>query len=249
MDKETDGRLEGLTNGLTNKTSRTSFSSPSSSLTSLPPSSYSHTALPPPGPSTTTLPSPRPSPTSLPPPSSSPINLHPPCSSPTSLPTPRSSHITLLPPRSFHTTLNPHVRLADRRQQELIQAVRQSNQETLFALRSVAWNPQPHHSSVQRQLIGPPQLPVYPPYLQVLPPTHPAHHGAAYRVENLVTTRAVASAPEQLLQPRSRTWHYQRQFLYTYVGLWNTLLASQQHLEGVTLQGFKECAHQWLMAG
>ncbi|KAG0721161.1 hypothetical protein GWK47_047007 [Chionoecetes opilio] len=45
-------------------------------------------------------------------------------------------------------------------------------------------------------------------------------------------TRAVALAPAELLQPRCRTWHHQRQFVYLYVGWWNALLASQPRLGG-----------------
>ncbi|KAG0696017.1 hypothetical protein GWK47_026670 [Chionoecetes opilio] len=52
-----------------------------------------------------------------------------------------------------------------------------------------------------------------------------------------VTTKAVALAPAGV-QPRCRTWHQQRQFVY--VGWWNALLASQPRLGGATIQQFKE---------
>ncbi|XP_050704952.1 uncharacterized protein LOC126990373, partial [Eriocheir sinensis] len=120
----------------------------------------------------------------------------------------------------------------------------QDRAERLIRSSSTAWDPQLQPLQHRRDVAG---LTVMFQVQQLRQP----HLQELYqqRRRNLVTTRAVVSAPEQLLQPRSRTWHYQRQFLYTYVGLWNTLLASQQNLERVTLQGFKECAHQWLMAG
>ncbi|KAG0728159.1 hypothetical protein GWK47_003809 [Chionoecetes opilio] len=40
-----------------------------------------------------------------------------------------------------------------------------------------------------------------------------------------ITTRVIALAPTELLQPRCRTWHPQRQFVYVYVGWWIALLA------------------------
>lgn len=58
----------------------------------------------------------------------------------------------------FHSSLNCRVKLADQRQQELVQAVRQSSQETLSALRSVAWQAQQPAS--QHRLAGlPPVVP------------------------------------------------------------------------------------------
>lgn len=61
------------------------------------------------------------------------------------------------------------------------------------------------------------------------------------------STRSATSAPEQLVQPRCRTWHHQRQFLHTYVGLWNAFLTTGLDFEGATVQRFKEWAHQWLL--
>ncbi|KAG0721233.1 hypothetical protein GWK47_046873 [Chionoecetes opilio] len=61
-----------------------------------------------------------------------------------------------------------------------------------------------------------------------------------------VTTRAVALAPAELLQPRCRTWHHQRQFVCVYVGWWNALLASQPRHDGTTVQEFKELVNAWL---
>ena len=50
----------------------------------------------------------------------------------------------------YHSSQNCRVKLADQRQQELVQAVRQSSQETLIALRGVAWQLQhpPHPPEV-----------------------------------------------------------------------------------------------------
>jgi len=62
-----------------------------------------------------------------------------------------------------------------------------------------------------------------------------------------VTTRAVVLAPRELLQPWCRTWHHQRQFINTYVGWWNTLLAAQTNFAGVSIQGFKELVNDWLL--
>ncbi|KAG0720992.1 hypothetical protein GWK47_047350 [Chionoecetes opilio] len=61
-----------------------------------------------------------------------------------------------------------------------------------------------------------------------------------------VTTRAVALTPAELLQPRSRTWHHQRQFICIYVGWWNALLASQPRLGGTSVQEFEELVNAWL---
>ncbi|XP_063875863.1 uncharacterized protein LOC135108634 [Scylla paramamosain] len=54
-----------------------------------------------------------------------------------------------------------------------------------------------------------------------------------------VDTRSVSRAPAELLQPRCRTWHHQRQFINTYVTWWNGLLASQPRLDNMTLESFK----------
>ncbi|KAG0720774.1 hypothetical protein GWK47_047827 [Chionoecetes opilio] len=62
-----------------------------------------------------------------------------------------------------------------------------------------------------------------------------------------VTTRAVALAPTELLQPRCRICHHQRQFVYVYVGWWNALLASQPRLGGATVRELKELANAWLL--
>ena len=62
-----------------------------------------------------------------------------------------------------------------------------------------------------------------------------------------VATRAVALAPRELLQPRCRTCHYQRQFINTYTGWWNTLLATQTELKGASVQGFKVIVNDWLL--
>ena len=51
-----------------------------------------------------------------------------------------------------------------------------------------------------------------------------------------VITRTVALAPSELLQPRCRTWHYQRQFINTYTRWWNTLITSQTVFKGVSIQ-------------
>lgn len=61
-----------------------------------------------------------------------------------------------------------------------------------------------------------------------------------------VATRSTFRAPEELLQPRCRTWHHQRQFINTYVTWWNELLASQPRLDITTVQRFKELVNVWL---
>lgn len=63
-----------------------------------------------------------------------------------------------------------------------------------------------------------------------------------------VTTRAVAQCPGQLLHPRCRTWHHQRQFIHCYVGWWNTLLAAHTNrkLSKLTIQEFKKLVNVWL---
>ena len=61
-----------------------------------------------------------------------------------------------------------------------------------------------------------------------------------------VTTRTVASVPEELLQTRCRTWHHQRQFVYHYVNQWNALLATHQDLSGMSTQQFKTVVNVWL---
>ena len=63
----------------------------------------------------------------------------------------------------------------------------------------------------------------------------------------LVTTRAVTAAPEELFQPRCRTWHHQRQYINNYVGWWNALLTTQPRLVGITLQNFKKATNDWLL--
>ena len=66
-----------------------------------------------------------------------------------------------------------------------------------------------------------------------------------------VPTRAVTSAPEELLVPRCRTWHHQRQFVHTYVSWWNKLITSEQqkleNFENWTVQRFKCKVNEWLM--
>ncbi|XP_063859266.1 uncharacterized protein LOC135100375 [Scylla paramamosain] len=65
-----------------------------------------------------------------------------------------------------------------------------------------------------------------------------------------VATRAVTSAPEELLQTRCRTWHHQRQFIYTYVSWWNKLIASEQNIENIanlSTQNFKSKVNEWLI--
>lgn len=61
-----------------------------------------------------------------------------------------------------------------------------------------------------------------------------------------VRTRAAETAPAALVQPRCRTSHHQRQFVSTCVRWWNRLLASQQCLEGLTVQTFKSLVNKWL---
>ena len=61
-----------------------------------------------------------------------------------------------------------------------------------------------------------------------------------------VITRAVVQGPGELLQPRCRTWHHQRQFGNRYVGLWNALLAANSDKLKLTTQKFKEFVNVWL---
>ncbi|KAG0699837.1 hypothetical protein GWK47_025742 [Chionoecetes opilio] len=62
-----------------------------------------------------------------------------------------------------------------------------------------------------------------------------------------VTTRAVALASAELLQPRCQIWHHQSQFVYVRIGWWNVLLASQPRFVGATVQVFKELVNTWLL--
>ncbi|XP_045105076.1 uncharacterized protein LOC123500423 [Portunus trituberculatus] len=62
-----------------------------------------------------------------------------------------------------------------------------------------------------------------------------------------VHTRAVTLAPKELLQPRCRTWHHQRQFVNTYVGWWNIILATQLDISDCSLQDFKKTINDWFL--
>ena len=63
----------------------------------------------------------------------------------------------------FHTSLNCRVKIADERQQELVQAVRQTSQDTLSALRGVAWQlHQPFTAESGTNPVTPP--PTTPPH-------------------------------------------------------------------------------------
>lgn len=80
------------------------------------------------------------------------------------------------------------------------------------------------------------------------------HHQRVHHLQALrqplrraqVATRSASRVPAELLQPRCRTWHHQRQFINTYVTWWNGLLALQQCLENTTVQCFKELVNAWL---
>ncbi|MPC79400.1 hypothetical protein E2C01_073926 [Portunus trituberculatus] len=50
-----------------------------------------------------------------------------------------------------------------------------------------------------------------------------------------VATRAVVQTPGELIQPRCRTWHEQRQFTNTYVKMWNAVIASGINLENTNV--------------
>ena len=63
-----------------------------------------------------------------------------------------------------------------------------------------------------------------------------------------IATRAVTRAPGELLQPRCRTWHHQRQFLNTYIGWWNAFVADQGSVESCcSTQQFKCAVNEWLL--
>ena len=63
-----------------------------------------------------------------------------------------------------------------------------------------------------------------------------------------IATRAVTRAPGELLQPRCRTWHQQRQFLNTYIGWWNAFVAGQRSVESCcSTQQFKCAVNEWLL--
>ena len=84
----------------------------------------------------------------------------------------------------YHSSQNCRVRIADEKQQELAQAVRQTSQDTISLLRGVAWQLQQPNA---QQRVGPLGRPLVPPqglpahqYPWQLPP-HPAfafQHGA-----------------------------------------------------------------------
>ncbi|MPC75434.1 hypothetical protein E2C01_069821 [Portunus trituberculatus] len=81
----------------------------------------------------------------------------------------------------LHSSQNCKTRLADQRQQELVLAVRESNQETLNALKTVAWQLQQPHSHTARTA-GPAlaqgtPIPQHPWFFS--PPPHAFHYGAA----------------------------------------------------------------------
>ena len=84
----------------------------------------------------------------------------------------------------FHSSETCKVRSADQRQQELVQAVRETNQETLLALKSVTWQLQQPHPHLVRSvgpgLSGPhgTSAPQYYPW-PLTPPAHALHHGVA----------------------------------------------------------------------
>ena len=50
-----------------------------------------------------------------------------------------------------------------------------------------------------------------------------------------VTTQAVIQTSGELLQPRCRTWHQQRQLTHKYTKLWNTLIASDINFDEKTV--------------
>lgn len=83
----------------------------------------------------------------------------------------------------FHSSQNCRVKIADERQQELIQAVRQANQETLSALRGVTWNLRhpPAQQRVEPTLVAPPGQPVPRSPWPLTPHPLPFQYGAAPR--------------------------------------------------------------------
>ena len=78
-----------------------------------------------------------------------------------------------------HSSQNCRVRIADERQQELVQAVRQANQETLSALRNVSWQlQQPSSQRRMEHTLVPPQRPPVPSS-----PWHFTPHPLPYQYE------------------------------------------------------------------
>lgn len=65
--------------------------------------------------------------------------------------------------------------------------------------------------------------------------------------EVTANTRSAEAAPTALVVQRCRTTHYQRQFINTYVHIWNRLLASGQLPQQFThRQQYKLFVNQWL---
>ena len=62
-----------------------------------------------------------------------------------------------------------------------------------------------------------------------------------------IATRAVTQSPGELLLPRCRTWHQQRQFANRYIKLWNTLIASGETITDTSIQCFKKTVNVWLL--
>lgn len=79
----------------------------------------------------------------------------------------------------FHSALDCRARAADERQQELVQAVKQSGQETLLALRNVAWQLQ-QPASRQRLAEPRPVTPIVPPASRFPWPLAPHPYGFQY---------------------------------------------------------------------
>ncbi|KAG0727363.1 hypothetical protein GWK47_034818 [Chionoecetes opilio] len=127
---------------------------------------------------------------------------------------------------------NKHLALLDKVQGRAVRLIRDSG---------AGQEPQLHILQHRRDVAG--LTVMYKVHQQRVPHLHTLRHPLR-RAQ--VTTRVVALAPAELLQPRCRTWHHQRQFVCVCVGWWNALLASQPHHGGTTVQEFKELVNAWL---
>ncbi|KAG0713099.1 hypothetical protein GWK47_016951 [Chionoecetes opilio] len=127
---------------------------------------------------------------------------------------------------------NKHLALLDKVQGRAVRLIRDSG---------AGQEPRLHSLQYRRNVAG--LTVMYKVHQQRVPHLHTLRQPLR---RTQVTTRAVALAPAELLQPRCRTWHHQRQFVHVYVGWWNALLASQPRLGGTTVQVFKELVNAWL---
>ncbi|KAG0725868.1 hypothetical protein GWK47_037769 [Chionoecetes opilio] len=130
-------------------------------------------------------------------------------------------------------TANKHLDLLDKVQGRAVRLIRDSG---------AGQEPRLHSLQHRRDVAG--LTVMYKVHQQRVPHLHTLRQPLRWAH---VTTRAVALAPAELLQPRCRTSHHQCQFVCVYVGWWNALLASQPRHGGTTVQEFKELVNAWLL--